>query len=72
MEEVQRCVACKKQETLGRRDGPHADLVVMQERPGRSIMGGWEETDYRCRVCSSTMTHTNDKNEFAPYWWFTN
>jgi hypothetical protein len=34
------------------------------------MFGGHEEVIYRCSVRSSVIEHTNDKNEFAPYWYF--
>lgn len=33
------------------------------------MFGGWEESTYQCNVCGSVIEHTNDKNEFAPWWW---
>jgi endogenous inhibitor of DNA gyrase (YacG/DUF329 family) len=65
------CPACQAQVTKNRRDAPHSELVVMEVKPFRgSMFGGWEETIYRCRTCEAVIEHTNDKNEFAPFWWF--
>ncbi len=67
----QPCAACREQVTKGRRDRPHAALAMIDGKECRgSMFGGWEETTYRCRECSAVIEHTNDKNEFAPFWWF--
>ena len=56
---------------MGRRDKPHPQLKVLNSRECRgSMFGGWEETTYRCDECGALIEHTNDKNEFAPFWYF--
>lgn len=64
------CQACQEQLKKGRRDSPHSELRHVDTRPFRgSMFGGWEESTYQCTVCGSVIEHTNDKNEFAPWWW---
>jgi hypothetical protein len=66
------CFACQKQVNMSRNSPPHCNLHLIETKSFRSSMfGGWEETTYRCLVCYSSIEHTNDKNEFAPFWWFT-
>jgi uncharacterized protein (DUF983 family) len=68
---TQPCSACLEQVKKGRYDDPHPALHVVKTTPYRgSMFGGWEETTYQCRECSAIIDHTNDKNEFAPFWWF--
>lgn len=65
------CLACLEQVKKGRHDAPHSDLRLTDTRPCRgSMFGGWEEFTYQCSVCGSVIEHTNDKNEFSPWWWF--
>jgi hypothetical protein len=65
------CRACLEQVAKGRHDGPHSALAAVTVKPFRgSMFGGWEETTYKCQTCSAIIEHTNDKNEFAPFWWF--
>jgi hypothetical protein len=65
------CAACREQVTKGRHDRPHAALLAIDTREARgSMFGGWEETTYRCQTCSAVIEHTNDRNEVAPFWWF--
>jgi len=63
------CENCEKQKSEGRRGNPHSDLQLQSEKPFRgSMFGGWEEVTYLCKVCGSKVHHTNDKNEFPPFW----
>jgi len=65
------CSACKEKVEEDRRSLPHQDLEITEVKKFRgSMFGGWEETTYKCRICSSVIRHTNDKNEFAQFWWF--
>lgn len=66
------CPDCLEQVKKGRHDDPHQNLVGIASRTFRGYMsGGWEEDTYRCTVCGSLIATTNDKNEVAPWWWFT-
>ncbi len=65
------CADCKEQVTKGRQTDPHQHLRLLSTRPFRgSMFGGWEEMTYQCGVCGAVVEHTNDKNEFPPFWWF--
>ena len=65
------CHDCQQQVTKGRRDGPHSHLRLVDSHAFRgSMFGGSEEATYQCGVCGALITHTNDKNDFAPFWWF--
>ena len=71
MNAVKPCAACREQVTKGRHDQPHAALLAIDTKEARgSMFGGWEETTYRCQTCSAVIEHTNDRNEVAPFWWF--
>jgi hypothetical protein len=74
MSELTPCDACSELILNGGRSTkPHPALHLVEERPFRGAMlGGWEETTYRCKTCSAVIEHTNDKNEFAPFWWLSN
>jgi hypothetical protein len=65
------CAACDDLiKTGGRFSEPHKALRLIETRPRRgSMFGGWEETTYQCETCSAVIEHTNDKNEFPPFWW---
>jgi hypothetical protein len=64
------CIACLNKLKLGRHDKPHDNLVLVKTTHFRgSMFGGLEEFAYRCSTCSTLIDHTNDKNEFAPWWW---
>lgn len=66
------CDLCTEQTTKSRRDNPHQYLELIEEKPIRgSMFGGWEEYTYICKKCGATMHHTNDKNEFLPFWTIT-
>jgi hypothetical protein len=66
------CSACLEQVKANRLSKPHPALEFVGQKPFRgSTFGGWEEKAYQCRICGSAIEHTNDKNEFAPFWWFT-
>lgn len=63
------CEDCKNQEKLGRYDKPHSNLQSVDFKSfNRPMVGGYEETYYKCSVCKAEVTHTNDKHEFRH--WF--
>jgi hypothetical protein len=45
---------------------------VSSRRESRERACGHEETIYRRATCGSFIEHTNDKNEFAPFWYVVN
>ena len=59
---------------LGREARPHFKLRMVKTVEFQREMraGPYEESVYECRACFSTIMHTNDTNEFPPFWWFTN
>jgi endogenous inhibitor of DNA gyrase (YacG/DUF329 family) len=65
------CPACLQQVTKGRHGQAHQALQVVESKEFRGAKtGGWEETTYQCSTCGSTIEYTNDRNEFAPFWYF--
>ena len=64
------CQARQDQLKKGWHDLPHSDLRHVDTRPFRgSMFGGWEESTFQRAVCGSVIEHTNDRSEFAPWWW---
>jgi hypothetical protein len=64
------CAACQNQLSARRRAAPHPRLTLLATYEARGAMwGGHEEFDYRCEDCGTRIHHTNDKNEFTPFWW---
>ena len=68
-----RCDACSAQVKEGREAAPHYELrLVRMERFQRQMRAEpYREMVFECRQCASRLMHTTDRNEFPPFWWFT-